>query len=41
MSGKISGVAAVYNRYDYETEKREALEQWGTFLDGIARDMAV
>ena len=27
-SGTISGVAAVYNRYGYEGEKRDALEQW-------------
>ena len=27
-SGIISGVAAVYNRYSYAEEKREALEQW-------------
>lgn len=27
-SGIISGVAAVYNRYGYEAEKREALELW-------------
>jgi integrase len=27
-SGIISGVAAVYNRYSYEEEKREALERW-------------
>lgn len=34
-SGIISGVAAVYNRYAYETEKREALEQWAaTILNG-------
>jgi hypothetical protein len=31
-TGEISGVAAVYNRYGYETEKREALEQWAAFL---------
>jgi integrase len=27
-TGIISGVAAVYNRYSYEEEKREALENW-------------
>src|SRR5262249_53059037 len=27
-SGTISGVAAVYNRYGYEAEKREALARW-------------
>lgn len=29
-SGKISGVAAVYNRFDYRDEMREALEQWAS-----------
>ncbi|KUR73983.1 hypothetical protein AQZ50_18540 [Novosphingobium sp. Fuku2-ISO-50] len=32
ISGTISGVAAVYNRYGYDTEKRDALEQWGERL---------
>jgi integrase len=27
-SGIISGVAAVYNRYGYEKEKRRALDEW-------------
>ena len=27
-SGTISGVAAVYNRYSYLEEKRQALEAW-------------
>lgn len=27
-SGALSGVAAVYNRYDYANEKREALKLW-------------
>jgi integrase len=31
-SGIISGVAAVYNRYAYEGEKREALERWATHI---------
>ena len=35
ISGTISGVAAVYNRYGYDGEKRSALEQWGGFLDGL------
>lgn len=35
ISGKISGVAAVYNRYGYETEKRDALENWGAHLETI------
>lgn len=31
-TGIISGVAAVYNRYGYEKEKREALEMWAAYL---------
>ena len=34
-SGTISGVAAVYNRYGYETEKREALNKWADFFVGL------
>ena len=28
-SGTRRGVAGVYNRFDYATEKRDALEAWG------------
>jgi integrase len=35
MSGTISGVAAVYNRYGYDAEKRAALIEWGEFLEGL------
>lgn len=31
-SGTISGVAAVYNRYGYEVEKRDALDLWAEQL---------
>ncbi|MBB6413517.1 tyrosine-type recombinase/integrase [Mesorhizobium sangaii] len=34
-SGKISGVAAVYNRHDYAREKREALSAWANLVDRI------
>ncbi|WP_394707002.1 site-specific integrase [uncultured Erythrobacter sp.] len=34
VSGTISGVAAVYNRYGYDDEKREALDKWGRLLEG-------
>ena len=37
-SGIISGVAAVYNRYGYDTEKREALNAWAQQLFGILTD---
>lgn len=35
ISGTISGVAAVYNRYGYDAERREALDEWGSFLDDL------
>ncbi len=35
ISGTISGVAAVYNRYGYDAERRDALDKWGRFLDGL------
>lgn len=35
ISGTISGVAAVYNRYAYDPEKRDALEGWGQVLEAI------
>jgi integrase len=31
-NGIVSGVAAVYNRYDYYQEKRAALEVWAHFV---------
>jgi integrase len=34
-SGTISGVAAVYNRYDYRVEKAQALETWGRHVQGL------
>jgi hypothetical protein len=36
ISGTISGVAAVYNRYGYDSEKRAALEQWGQALERLS-----
>ena len=36
-SGAISGVAAVYNRYAYNKEKRAALETWARALEAIVR----
>jgi hypothetical protein len=33
--GTIKGVAAVYNRYSYATEKRAALDAWARRLDQI------
>jgi integrase len=34
-SGTIKGVAAVYNRYNYATEKREALDKWAARVVAI------
>lgn len=35
-SGAVSGVARVYNRFDYAPEKRAALERWGAEVLRIA-----
>lgn len=32
LSHKLQGIAAVYNRYDYLSEKRQALEKWERHL---------
>jgi len=34
-SGAIKGVAAVYNRYRYDDEKRAALEAWGRYVETL------
>jgi integrase len=34
-SGKVSGVAAIYNRHEYQDEKREALKRWADRLQEI------
>ena len=34
-SGTIKGVAAVYNRYSYASEKRAALDAWARRLEAI------
>jgi integrase len=36
ISGTISGVAAVYNRYGYDAEKRDALDRWAWVIDQIS-----
>lgn len=35
-SGKISGVAAIYNRHDYAREKREAITAWANLVEEIS-----
>jgi integrase len=37
-SGIISGVAAIYNRYGYEKEKRLALKKWAEYVRRISSD---
>jgi integrase len=32
VSGRIRGVAAVYNRFEYLDERKAALERWGNFV---------
>jgi integrase len=39
-SGIISGVAAVYNRYGYETEKRSALDKWAKHVTNLSENSA-
>ena len=34
-SGTISGVAAIYNRFSYQDEMREAMTLWEDKLDGL------
>ena len=40
-SGTISRIAAVYNRYNYLDEKREALEAWSRHVAGLVADNVV
>lgn len=39
MSGTIRGVAAVYSRFAYFDERREALEAWGNNITGLLEPM--
>jgi hypothetical protein len=34
-SGTISGVAAVYNRFSYLDERRDALDAWGRYVEAL------
>jgi integrase len=36
VSGTISGVARIYNRHQYEAERKTALDAWGAHLAGLA-----
>jgi integrase len=35
VSGTISGVAAVYNQFEYIDERRDALEAWGRYVSNL------
>jgi integrase len=35
VSGTLSGVAGVYNRYSYEKEKRGAMQKWGDHIASL------
>jgi integrase len=39
-TGVIKGVAAVYNKYNYASEKRAALERWAARIEALASGMA-
>jgi len=41
QSGIIRGVAAVYNRYSYSTEKRDALDLWAEHVERVAGNFIV
>ncbi len=38
LGHKLQGILAVYNRYDYDNEKRQALEKWERELRRILKD---
>jgi len=35
VSGSTGGIVAVYQRHDYSDEKRDALQRWADYLDGL------
>jgi integrase len=40
-SGSIKGVAAVYNRYSYDAEKRNAMTTWSKHIEQLLSGAAV
>jgi hypothetical protein len=34
-TGAVSGIAAVYNKFQYLEERRAALELWGRYVDNL------
>lgn len=41
VAGTIRGVAAVYNRFAYESERAVALEAWGSYIESLIRPAPV
>jgi integrase len=39
-SGTVSGIARIYNRFDYAGEKRAALERWAAHVEALASGVA-
>ena len=35
--GKISGVGAIYNRFEYLAERKAALDAWSRHVEGLVR----
>jgi hypothetical protein len=40
QSGTISGVAAVYQRHEFLTERKEALDRWGSHVADLMNEPA-
>jgi hypothetical protein len=36
-TGKISGIAAIYNRFEYLPERKAALEAWSRHIESLIR----
>lgn len=40
VSGSFGGIVGVYQKYDYSTEKAEALQRWAAHVQGLVDDRA-
>lgn len=40
VSGSLSGVGGIYNRFEYAERRRAALEAWGNFVENLVSDAA-
>jgi integrase len=38
-SAIIRGIALIYNKHEYEKERRAALEAWGRYIEALVRDV--